>query len=73
MSTLLLGQVLIIFLQQMDHSPEISPCFEQVFALSTPLLPFFFAIFFAIFFLRSFFIVDDEPPGHSRDMSTYST
>ena len=59
MSTLLLGQVLINFSQQMDHSPEISPCFEQVFALSTPLLPFF-AIFFAIFFLRSFFIVDDD-------------
>ena len=32
MSTLLLGQVLIKFSQQMDHSPEISPCFEQVFA-----------------------------------------
>ena len=56
MSTLLLGQVLIKFSQQMNHSPEISPCFEQVFALSTPLLPFFCHLFcdlfFAIFFHR---------------------
>ena len=38
MSTSLFGEVLVKFSQQMDHSPEISPCFEQVSFLAS-LLP----------------------------------